>query len=529
VISGNNFNRLGDGIKIESSDTNDIVRNVLINCSDYAISIASSDNNRFYGNNISNTTYGLNIQKCKNVNITNNTISNVSYAGIYLKQSDNAVIDNNYIHNNTGDSLYLMSSNCEIKNNTFSFNTRAINIKENGNVITGNKFVNSSASGINIQSSGRNNMIYLNNFINNTKSAQDLGDNIWYNDEMGNYWSDYNDLDRDLNKIGDVFYEKFGVLDKYPLGYFLKPPKKPTDPEPEDLETGVGLKIILNVEVEDVDSDELTVYFYNAETDELIDVDKKVFSGDNAIGKLTLGFNTTYAWYAIVNDSRQENKSNPWIFFTKTTPPDNEPPVADAGGLYEAGPGEIINFDGSASYDTDGEIDFYRWNFGDGTSEILAKSPEHSFTSKGAYKITLTVIDNDGTTDTEIIFITIGDYVNKKPTAEHGGPYEGVEEKIINFSGLNSTDVDGIITNYTWSFGDGSMNYGESTTHKYDEPGTYILELTVEDNNGDSNTVSTIVTVEEKPGLLPGFELLLFIIAGIIFFIFRKNKFFLRK
>jgi len=393
-----------------------------------------------------------------------------------------------------------MSSNCEVKNNTFNYNTRAINIKENGNIITSNKILNSTASGINIQSSGRNNMIYLNKFISNTKSAQDLGNNNWYNDETGNYWSDYNDLDRDLNGIGDVFYEKFGILDKYPLGYFLKPPKKPTDPEPEDLETGVGLKIILNVEVEDVDSDELTVYFYNAETDELIDVDKKVFSGDTAVGKLTLGFNTTYAWYAIVNDSRQENKSNPWIFFTKTTPPDNEPPVADAGGPYEAGPGEIINFDGSASYDTDGEIDFYRWNFGDGTSEILAKSPEHSFTAKGAYKITLTVIDNDGTTDTEIIFVTIGDYVNKKPTAEHGGPYEGVEEKIITFIGSNSTDVDGIITNYTWSFGDGSMGYDETTTHKYDEPGTYILELTVEDNNGDTNIVSTIVTVEEEPG-----------------------------
>ena len=32
VISGNNFNRLRDGIKIESSDTNDIVRNSFSNC-----------------------------------------------------------------------------------------------------------------------------------------------------------------------------------------------------------------------------------------------------------------------------------------------------------------------------------------------------------------------------------------------------------------------------------------------------------------------------------------------------------------
>jgi len=66
------------------------------------------------------------------------------------------------------------------------------------------------------------------------------------------------------------------------------------------------------------------------------------------------------------------------------------------------------------------------------------------------------------------------------------------------------------------------MGYGEITIHKYEEPGTYILELTVKDNIGDTSTVSTIVTVEEKPGI-PGFELLIFFIAGIILFIIRKN------
>jgi parallel beta-helix repeat protein len=511
VISGNIIKNLSSGIKIESSDTNDIIRNTIENLSDYAIKITSSDNNRVYGNEISNATYALDVQKCNNINITNNTISHISYSTIYLKQSNNAIIDGNYLHNNSGDCVYLMSSDCEVIENIFNYNTRAINIRENGNIITDNKILNSSASGLYIQSNARNNIIFLNKFIDNTKSAVDDGNNIWYYDEKGNYWSDYNDLDKDRDGLGDVFYVKNGVFDEYPLGYFLKPPKKPFNPDPEDLETGVGLKIILEVEVEDEDSDELTVYFYNAENDELIDFDKKVLIGDNAFCDLTLGFNRTYAWYAIVNDSRQENKSNPWIFFTKTTPPDNEPPVADAGGPYEnIGPGEIITFDGSDSYDTDGEIDFYRWNFGDGTSEILAKSPEHSFSSKGAYKVTLTVIDNDGTTDTEIIFITIGDYVNKKPNADHGGPYQGVEDENINFTAENSSDVDGIITEYIWSFGDGSTGYGETTIHKYEEPGTYIIELTVEDNNGDLDTVSTLVTIEQKT---PGFEIFILVIA----------------
>ena len=91
----------------------------------------------------------------------------------------------------------------------------------------------------------------------------------------------------------------------------------------------------------------------------------------------------------------------------------------------------------------------------------------------------------------------------------------------------NSTDIDGIITEYIWTFGDGSTGYGKTTTHKYDEPGTYIVELTVEDNNGASDTVSTLVTIEQKT---PGFEIFFLIIAKlnilyIKYLIFEFNNF----
>ena len=43
------------------------------------------------------------------------------------------------------------------------------------------------------------------------------------------------------------------------------------------------------------------------------------------------------------------------------------------------------------------------------------------------------------------------------------------------------------------------------------------------DNFGDIDIASTIVTVDEKPGI-PGFELFVFIIAGILLLILRKNK-----
>ena len=88
---------------------------------------------------------------------------------------------------------------------------------------------------------------------------------------QGNYWDDYNYVDRNLDGIGDRYYTYNGVMDIYPLGYFLKPPKKPSNPDPEDTETGTTLKITLKVDIEDPDSDLLTVSFYRADTNTLIE------------------------------------------------------------------------------------------------------------------------------------------------------------------------------------------------------------------------------------------------------------------
>jgi len=50
-------------------------------------------------------------------------------------------------------------------------------------------------------------------------------------------------------------------------------------------------------------------------------------------------------------------------------------------------------FDGSGSYDLDGEVEKYRWDFGDGnTAEGV--SAEHLFTAAGEYAVTLTVVDD---------------------------------------------------------------------------------------------------------------------------------------
>ncbi|MEA2054752.1 MAG: PKD domain-containing protein [Candidatus Thermoplasmatota archaeon] len=61
--------------------------------------------------------------------------------------------------------------------------------------------------------------------------------------------------------------------------------------------------------------------------------------------------------------------------------------------------GDVITFDGRSSTDSDGNIAFYQWNFGDGygrTGSVIA----HQYGSKGNYTVTLTVIDDYGQSDT---------------------------------------------------------------------------------------------------------------------------------
>jgi len=522
VVSGNIINDTEKGIYVFSSDTNDIFNNEISNSSEYAVQMTSSQNNRLYNNSIKNCTHGIYMQGRSNINITNNTITGTEYYGIYLYQNNEGNVKNNKVIKNDGDAIYLDSTAFEISNNTLDANQRGITLIGSNNEIKYNNLTNLSGSGIYTYSISENNIIYLNRFLKNGISAQESGGNQWYYENQGNYWSDYGEVDRDLDGIGDKYYTTGGVLDKYPLGYFLKPPEKPSNPDPEDSESGVGLRITLQVDIEDYDSDLLTVYFYNANTDALIDTDKRVQNDSKATCMFTLAFNTTFAWYAVANDSKLENRSDPLFFTTMTTPPDNEPPVADAGGPYSAGARQTIIFDGSGSSDPDGEIDFYRWNFGDGTSEILAKTPDHTYSNTGNYEVTLTVIDNNGTTDTDIIEIQIGEYVNKKPTADADGPYKGVNGKSIIFSGSNSSDSDGSITNYTWNFGDDTEGYGETITHKYSKIGSYLVTLTVTDDEGDTHISTTSVKVKENK--TPGFEIIFLFIATTIFLFIRKIK-----
>jgi PKD repeat protein len=66
----------------------------------------------------------------------------------------------------------------------------------------------------------------------------------------------------------------------------------------------------------------------------------------------------------------------------------------------------------------------------------------------------------------------------------------------VTFDASQSKAEGGKITEYQWSFGDGSTATGVSASHTYTEPGEYTVELTVTDDLGNSDTATRTITVE---------------------------------
>ncbi|WEK12911.1 MAG: PKD domain-containing protein [Candidatus Microbacterium phytovorans] len=63
------------------------------------------------------------------------------------------------------------------------------------------------------------------------------------------------------------------------------------------------------------------------------------------------------------------------------------------------------------------------------------------------------------------------------------------------YDGRASSDVDGTVTSYAWTFGDGDAATGDRGSHTYAEPGIYTVSLTVTDDDGATHATNRTVTV----------------------------------
>jgi serine protease len=72
----------------------------------------------------------------------------------------------------------------------------------------------------------------------------------------------------------------------------------------------------------------------------------------------------------------------------------------------------------------------------------------------------------------------------------------GCDQLTCNFDGSGSTDPDGEIVTYAWTFGDSGAAAGTPVTHTYAASGSYTVRLSVTDDDGATGSASKVVTVE---------------------------------
>ncbi len=96
---------------------------------------------------------------------------------------------------------------------------------------------------------------------------------------------------------------------------------------------------------------------------------------------------------------------------------------------------------------------------------------------------------------------------SKLPSPDGGGglgPSAGIETTTtsgkaaltVGFQSV-STDPDGTIVSYTWSFGDGASSALPAPRHTFVQIGAYQVSLTVTDNDGNTDTALVSIVVEK--------------------------------
>ena len=170
------------------------------------------------------------------------------------------------------------------------------------------------------------------------------------------------------------------------------------------------------------------------------------------------------------------------------------PNVAPTASFTTSCVDSACSFDGSGSSDSDGTVDAFAWDFGDGGSSTEA-NPSYVYPIDGTYTVMLTVTDNDGEIGSTTTSVTVP-VPNLPPTAAFSSD---CTQLACSFDSSGSSDADGTIDVYAWDFGDGNTSSATNPTHVFVTGGSYTVTLTVTDNDLAATSTSTTVTVTAAP------------------------------
>jgi PKD repeat protein len=181
---------------------------------------------------------------------------------------------------------------------------------------------------------------------------------------------------------------------------------------------------------------------------------------------------------------------------TETITVDTPPTPAFAASAPVTG-ATAVSFDGSGSAaDTGGSIADYSWNYGDGATADTGSTSTaaHTFANSGIYPVTLTTTDDLGVSNTVTQNVIAGAFTASTNVPAPGAP--------VTFSVPSLAGVNGTITDYSWSFGDGSTEDTgptPSVTYTYSQRDDYTVALTITTSTGQTATGTETIAVDNPP------------------------------
>ena len=225
----------------------------------------------------------------------------------------------------------------------------------------------------------------------------------------------------------------------------------------------------------------------------------------SAVPTFTVDIDGTYVAQLIVNDGTEDSVADTVIIIAETA---NSVPVANAGNDQNVVTTSVVTLDASASSDSDGDTLMYTWSL-----TTLPENSSASLSDSSSAIATFTVdldgtyvaqlIVNDGTEDSVADTVTIiAATENSVPVANAGIDQNVLAGNIVSLDATGSSDADGDLLSYTWSFvskptGSSSVLDNEQVelpSFTPDLDGSYVFSLTV--NDGLEDSLSDNVTIE---------------------------------
>jgi serine protease len=124
------------------------------------------------------------------------------------------------------------------------------------------------------------------------------------------------------------------------------------------------------------------------------------------------------------------------------------------------------------------------------------QSPSHTYAAEGSYTVSFTVTDDEGATG------AVSRQVMVSLPGSNEDPVAGFISSCTNLAcGFTdqSTDSDGNIVSWSWSFGDGGTSSAQNPSRTYSTAGSYTVTLTVTDDDGATHQHSAAVAVTAPP------------------------------